>query len=75
MRRTIPSKNTWHTPRVLSALAKAAEGLREVETVTNHINLLPDPAERRLSWKYYFACRFAGHPWRFTSEGLRPVIT
>ena len=64
---------SWRTPSVLAALARAEKGLREVEQATVFINQLPGEAERRLSWKYFLACRFDRHPFQFTHEGLRPV--
>lgn len=65
---------SWSSPTVIAALKRGESSLRDVERVTVFINQLPDAAERRLSWKYFYACRFAACPFTFTSEGLRPLI-
>ena len=75
MPRAKPSRveDPWKRPKVRAALKRADAGLRQVEQTTVFINQLPDPFERHLSWKYFLACRFDGHPFEFTHEGLRPV--
>jgi hypothetical protein len=65
----------WDSPVVVAAIKRGEAGLREVERVTVFINQLPDFFERRLSWKYYLACRFAGVPFAYTSTGIRPSTT
>jgi hypothetical protein len=67
---------SWDSPVVREAIRKGDRALLEVRRVSIFIGQhhRRDPWGARLSWKYYFACRFDRHPYQFTSDGLRPVI-
>jgi len=67
---------SWSSPTVRAAIDRGRADLLEVNRVSVFIGQhhRRDPLGARLSWKYYFACRFDRHPYTFTSDGLRPVL-
>lgn len=66
---------SWDSPVVREAIKRGEDALREARRVSVFIGQhhRRDPLGARLSWKFYFACRFDRHPYHFTSDGLRPV--
>jgi hypothetical protein len=61
------------SPTLLKAIWQGQVSLVHVQHVTRTVESISCPLERRLSWKYFYACRFAGVPYCFRDGGLRPV--